>query len=155
MIYAIASYSITFSALGLYWALLSARQVELAENQARRTGAAVADPRRGVNVGAFLLAPFWMLAHGMKAPGAMVLLPTLAIVPLVQRELWVPLLFVAGIPIAAGAALAFVGNRIGVAHTGLESPGEFAASQRPWALAGIALHTIVLPWALYFGVLAA
>jgi hypothetical protein len=63
--------------------------------------------------------------------------------------MWVPLIFVAMVPVAAGAALGFVANRIGVAHTGIEAPGAFSGTQLPWALGGIAFYTVVLPWAWY------
>ncbi|MBB84125.1 MAG: hypothetical protein CL931_09995 [Deltaproteobacteria bacterium] len=150
MIYAIAAYSITLGVLGLYWAVLAHRRVEIEAAHARAAGEALADPRKGFNAGALLLAPFWMLKHGMTIPGALLLVPTIAIVPLAQREMWIPLLFVGTVPFAAGAALSFVGNRIAVAHTGLEAPDAYSASQLPWTLAGIALYTIVLPWAWYF-----
>ncbi|MEM9177446.1 MAG: hypothetical protein AAGC67_19700 [Myxococcota bacterium] len=150
MVYAIAAYSITLGVLGLYWAVLAHRRVEIETAHARAAGRALSDPRKGFNVGALLLAPFWMLRHGMTIPGALLLLPTLAIVPLFHRELWIPLLFVGMVPLAAGAALAFVGNRIAVAHTGLDAPDAYSASQLPWALAGIAFYTVVLPWAWFF-----
>ena len=150
MIYAIAAYSITLGVLGLYWATLAHRRAEYAQAHARATGGELEDPRRGFNVGALLLAPFWMLKHGMTIPGTLLVVPTLAIVPLLQREMWLPLLFIGTIPLAAGAALAFVGNRIAVEHTGLEEPAAFSASQLPWSLAGIALHAVVLPWSWYF-----
>lgn len=150
MVYVIAAYSITLGALGLYWAVLAHRRIEAEAARARAAGGALADPRKGFNAGALLLAPFWMLKHGMTVPGALLLLPTFATVPLVQREMWLPLLFVGTVPLAAGAALAFVGNRIAVTHTGVEAPDAFSASQLPWALTGIALYTIVLPWAWFF-----
>ena len=120
-----------------------------AEALARATGRPVEDPRAGFNVAALLLAPIWMIAHGLRAAGLLVLVPALAIGPLVAGAHWVPLVFVASIPLAAGLALAFVGNRIAVAYTGLETPSAFSASQLPWALAGTALHTVVLPWTIY------
>ena len=147
MIYAVASYSITLGALGLYWVLLAHRRRESAEACARATGGPLEDPRSGFNPGAALLAPLWMLRHGMLAPGLLLLVPAVAVVPLVAREMWVPALFVGAVPAAAGAALGFVANRIGVAHTQLDTPTAWSASQRPWALAGVALYTIVLPWA--------
>jgi len=151
LVYAIAAYTITLGVLGLYWAVLAHRRTEFAEAHARTAAsAALEDPRKGFNLGACLLAPVWMLRHGMTLPGALLLAPCLAILPLYQREMWLPLLFVGMVPIAAGAALGFVGNRIGVAHTGLESPAAFSSSQLPWSLAGIALYTIVLPWGWYF-----
>ena len=150
MVYAIAAYTITLGVLGLYWAVLAHRRAEFAEAHARTNATALEDPRKGFNLGACLLAPVWMLRHGMTLPGALLLMPVLAILPLYEREMWLPLLFVGMVPIAAGAALGFVGNRIAVAHTGLESPAAFSTSQLPWSLAGIALYTIVLPWAWYF-----
>ncbi len=150
MVYTIAAYSITLGVLGLYWAVLAHRRREFAESQALATQGALEDPRKGFNVGAFLLAPVWMLRHGMMLPGALLLAPCLALGPLYLREMWVPLIFVAVVPVAAGAALGFVGNRIAVSHTGLEAPGAFSGTQLPWALAGIALHTVVLPWAWFF-----
>ncbi|MCR9094325.1 MAG: hypothetical protein NXI30_08915 [bacterium] len=150
MVYVIAAYSITLGALGLYWALLAHRRIEVEAARARVAGTPLADPRRGFNAGALLLAPFWMLKYGMTVPGTLLLVPTVAIAPLVQRELWLPLLFVGTVPLAAGAALAFVGNRIAVAHTGVEEPDAFSASQLPWALVGIALYTVILPWAWFF-----
>ena len=150
MVYALAAYTITLGVLGLYWAVLAHRRVETEAAHARAAGQALADPRKGFNVGALLVAPFWMLKHGMTIPGALLLVPTVAIVPLALREMWLPLLFVGTVPLAAGAALAFVGNRIAVAHTGLEAPDAYSASQLPWALAGIALHTLILPWAWFF-----
>ena len=86
----------------------------------------------------------------MPLPGALLLVPTVAVIPLYAKQLWIPLLFVGLLPLAAGAALGVVANRIAVAHTGLEQPGEFSASQLPWALAGIVLYFFVLPWAWYF-----
>ena len=150
LIYALAAYSITLSVLGLYWVVLAHRNREFAELSARSAGLPVADPRGGINVGALLLAPFWMLRHGMVWPGMILGLFTLGLAPLYQRELWIPLLFLAMIPLSAALALGFVGNRVAVGHTGLESPGAFSASQLPWAVAGIVLYTVALPWAGYF-----
>jgi hypothetical protein len=90
-----------------------------------------------------------MWVHGMRVPGALLGLVCLALVPLYLKAIWVPLLFVVTIPVAASAALGLVGNRIAVAHTGLHEPAAFSASQLPWALTGITLHTVVLPWAWY------
>ena len=149
MIYALAAYSITLGVLALYLVLLQHRRRQSAEEVARRRGLEVADPRAGFNVGALLLAPIWMLRHGMALPGALLLVPYIAVVPLYQREMWVPLLFVGMIPIAASAALGFIGNRIGVQHTGLAEPGAFSAGQLPWAIAGIVLYLFVLPWSWY------
>ncbi|MBJ18967.1 MAG: hypothetical protein GY910_06205 [bacterium] len=154
MIYAIAAYSITLGALALYLVLLQHRCRQSAQEVARHRGREAADPRAGFNVGASLLPPIWMLGHGMRLPGALLLAPCLAILPLYQREMWLPLLFVSVIPIAAGAALGFVGNRIAVQHTGLEGSGALSAHELPWALAGIVLHVFVLPWTWYFATAA-
>jgi hypothetical protein len=150
VIYAIAAYSITLGVLALYLVLLQHRRRQATEEVARRMGDAVADPRAGFNAGALMLAPLWMLGHGMALPGALMLIACVAIVPLYQREMWIPALFVGMIPIAAGAALGFIGNRVAVRHTGLDQPGAFSASQLPWAIAGIVFYLVVLPWGLYF-----
>lgn len=149
MIYVIAAYSITLGVLALYLVLLQHRRRESAEQLARQAGLEISDPRAGFNVGALLLAPFWLMGHGMVPMGLLLLVPWLAVVPLYQRELWIPLLFVAIVPAAAAAALGFVGNRIAVKHTGLQQPGAFSASQLPWAIAGIVLYAFVLPWIWY------
>ncbi len=150
MIYAIAAYSITFGVLALYLVFLQHRRRESAEELARQRGLEGGDARAGFNIGAALLAPIWMPRHGMLLPGAVLLAPYLAVGPLHQREMWIPLLFVGAIPIAAGAALGFVGNRIAVEHTGIESRDALSASQLPWAVAGVVFHLFVLPWAWYF-----
>ena len=152
MIYTIAAYSITLGVLAIYCALLQHRSRLAASTlaQAGVDAVAVRKPQEGFNVGASLLAPLWLCGHGLYAPGLVLLLVWGAIWPLYQRELWLPLLFVAAIPIAAGAALGFVGNRIVVERRGLEDPAAFSASQLPWTLAGIGLYTFVLPWVLFF-----
>jgi hypothetical protein len=150
VVYAIAAYTITLGALALYWVMIQHRRREIASELGSRHRSKLQDPRTGFNLGACLLAPFWMLRHGMPIPGILVLIPTLAVFPLYSRQLWVPLLFVGMLPIAAGAALGVVANRIAVAHTGFEQAGELSASQLPWALTGIVLYLIVLPWAWYF-----
>ena len=104
----------------------------------------------GFNLGAALLSPFWMWAHGMRLPGVIVLAFFLALLPLYDRAVWLPRLFVGIVPLAAGAALGLVGNRIAIAHRGPESVASFSTNQLPWALVGITLFTIVLPWAWYF-----
>ena len=73
-----------------------------------------------------------------------------AMVPLYGRGMWIPFLFVGMVPLAAGAALGFVGNRIAVSHRGAESLADFSASQLPWATAGVTLYAFVLPWVWYF-----
>ena len=150
MIYVIAAYTITLSALGLYTVLMQHRgRVFAAEQDATTLGTAGAPPR-GFNVGAALLSPVWMWVHGMRLPGAALLVFCVAMVPLYGRAMWIPFLFVTMVPLAAGAALGFVGNRIAMAHRGVESLADFSASQLPWATVGITLFAFVLPWVWYF-----
>ena len=150
MIYAIAAYSITLGVLALYWVFVQHKAKQSAEDVAQRRGAAIADSASGFNVGASLLGPVWLLRHGMALPGALLLVPCIAVIPLYEREMWTPLLFVGMIPVAAGAALGLVGNRIAVQHTGVERPGALSETQLPWAVAGVILHLFLLPWAWYF-----
>ena len=150
MVYTLAAYTITIGSLALYWVLQQHRQRSHAMELAAAIGEPATDPQAGFNVGAALLAPVWMLAHGLVLPGSLLLLPCLAVVPLYLQGLMVPLLFVGLVPIAAGAALGLVGNRIAASHRGEEDPADFAASQLPWAIAGIALHVLVVPWLLFF-----
>ena len=150
MIYVIAAYSITLSALALYGVLLQHRgRVFSADQDAATTGTA-GGPPSGFNIGAALLSPIWMWGHGMRLPGVGLFALFAAMVPLFDREMWIPLLFVAMLPIAAGAALGFVGNRIATGHRGVESLAEFSASQLPWAIAGVTIYAFVLPWVWYF-----
>lgn len=150
MIYVIASYTITLSALALYGVLLQHRGRVFAADQAEMTTGTAAGQRRGFNVGAALLSPVWMWGHGMRLPGAALFVLCTAMVPLYDREMWIPLLFVAIIPLAAGAALGFVGNRIAADHRGVESLAEFSTSQLPWATVGVVLYAFVVPWVWYF-----
>jgi hypothetical protein len=151
LIYVLAAYSITVGTLALYGVFMQHRgrvQVSSQSNSTRTTGF-------NFNLGAALLSPFWMWQHGMRAAGAVLFVLCLALVPLYERELWVPLLFVAMVPMAAGTALGLVGNRIAITHRTSETAAEFAASQLPWAVVGVGLFTIVLPWLWYFRYAAA
>lgn len=150
LVYTIAAYTITLGALALYGVVMQHRLRVSSGALAATGGGPVLDPRKGFNVGAALLAPFWMLAHGMRLPGVLLSAMTLALVPFALQAMWVPFLFVALVPLAAGAVLSFLGNRIGVAHTGLEDVGAFSTTQIPWAIAGVLLYTVILPWAWYF-----
>ena len=105
---------------------------------------------RGFNLGAALLSPFWMWKHGMRLPGSILLAFFAAMVLLYEREMWIPFLLTAMVPLAAGAALGLVGNRIAASHRGAESLADFSASQLPWATAGVTLYAFVLPWVWYF-----
>lgn len=150
MVYAIAAYSITLGTLAIYAVLVQHRQRVAVAALARAGGAALPDPRNGFNLGAALLSPFWMWANGLRLPGALLLSVCLAMGPLLQRESWLPLLFVAMIPVAAGTALGFAGNRIAYERAEAMDPAAFSAQQLRWALAGIVLHLVVLPWAVIF-----
>lgn len=156
MVYTIAAYSITIGVLALYAVLLQHRARVAAAALASEAGTNPLESTasRGINVGAALLAPVWMWAHGLRLPGAIIGLATLAIVPLALRASadgsWLPVVFVGAIPVAAGAALAFSGNRIAADYRGLSDPAELSATQLPWALIGITLHVFVLPWAIFF-----
>ena len=150
LIYVLAAYSITIGTLALYGVLLQHRGRSYALDQSAAPGESAPGRSLGFNLGAALLSPFWMWQHGMRAAGAVVFVLCLALVPLYEREMWIPLLFIAMVPLAAGTALGFVGNRIATNHRASETATEFAASQLPWAIAGVGLFTIVLPWLWYF-----
>ena len=160
MVYVLAAYSITLGTLALYGvfmqhrarihvldlATLSSSSVESTSS----TKTSASGRATGFNLGAALLSPIWMWQHGMRAAGFGLLALCLAMVPLSIREMWIPFVFVAMIPLAAGLALGLVGNRIAMNHRSAESPSEFAASQLPWAVAGVGLFTVVLPWLWFF-----
>jgi hypothetical protein len=150
VVYTIAAYSITAAALLLYGALMQHRGRVLTADLQTAMGVASQGPVMGFNLGACLLAPIWMWVHGLRVLGAILLLTCLAIWPLYQQELWIPLILVTALSIAAGVALGLVGNRIALAHLGPLTPGAFSARQLPWALSGIALYSFVLPWVIYF-----
>lgn len=154
MIYTIAAYSITLGVLGLYLVLLQHRHRQCDADLAHVRGEAPADPSKGFNVGAALVAPVWLVAHGNALAGLLLLVPWLVAVPLWMRGALTLLLFVALVPVAAGAALGFVGNRIAAAKSGVRDPVAFSSSQLPWALAGVVLYAFVLPWAFYFSALS-
>lgn len=158
MIYVLASYSITVGTLALYGVFMQHRVRIYALDRSVPSSPSASGRPFGFNLGAALLSPFWMWQHGMRAAGAALFVSWLALVPLYEREMWIPLLFVAMIPLAAGAALGFVGDRIAINHRltdgsadrSGETVAEFATSQLPWAIAGVGLFTIVLPWLWYF-----
>lgn len=165
MVYTIAAYSITVGVLALYGVLLqhrarvAAADLLAATTTTTATAAATQAPlstqtKRGVNVGAALLAPLWMWAHGLRLPGLLIGLATVAVVPLAlrasQNDAWLPAVLVAVIPIAAGTALAISGDRIAAEHRGISDPAVLSATQLPWALIGITLYVFVLPWVFYF-----
>lgn len=150
MVYTIAAYTITIGTLALYGVLIRYRQRVAVATLARAGGATASDPRRGFNLGAALLAPFWMWRHGMRLPGALLFVVSLAMLPLFQQQMWLPLYAVAMVLVAAGAALGLAGNRIAVEHLEIDDPAAFASSQLPWAIIGIVVTTVVLPWTWFF-----
>jgi len=157
LIYALAAYSITIGTLALYGVHLQYRSRIHALDHSASSGqsASVGTTVFNFNLGAALLSPFWMWQHGLRAAGAVLFAVCLVLVPLYERDAWIPLWFVAMVPLAAGVALGFVGDRIAMSHRPRETPAEVAESQLPWAVAGVALFTIVLPWVWYFGFAAA
>ena len=150
MVYVIAAYTITIGALALYGVTIRHRQRVAKAALGQQAGIGAPDLRKGFNVGAALLAPFWMWAHGMRIPAALLLVMSLGIVPLARLESWIPTLAISTIVVAAAAALGFAGNRIASDRLEIEDPGAFATSQLPWAVAGIVLYVIVMPWAYFF-----
>lgn len=156
MVYVIAAYTITVGVLALYGLTMRHRECVAAAERLSASPAAASESVtaiKGFNLGASLLAPVWMWAHGLRLPGLGVLGACLALGPLAIKGLWTPFVFVAMVPVAAGCALGFVGNRIASQARGLAEPSALSASQLPWAIAGIVLHVFVLPWLVYFFVL--
>lgn len=91
----------------------------------------------------------------MRIPGAVLLglwagLAWLALGGIQGDMADVAFLLVSMVLLAAGAALGMVGNRIAASHRGNESAAAFFASQLPWAIAGVFVYTILLPWVWYF-----
>jgi len=150
LVYVIAAYTITIGTLALYGVMIRFRQRLATAALGRQAGSLELDARKGFNVGAALLAPFWMWVHGMRIPGALLLVVSLGIVPLAEREMRIPMWAIATIVVAAAAALGFAGNRIAADRLETDDPAALARSQLPWAVMGIVLHAIVLPWAYYF-----
>lgn len=174
MVYVVAAYSITFGVLLIYGILLQHRarvaRARLAIGRAPRVrsaagaaspgdatlgaGAAADAPRsgglegeRGFNLGAALLAPFWIWAHGQPRVGVALLVAVAALAAAQASGLRLAVLLLA--PLVLGASLFFgvVGNRIAATRHADGDPVALAQSQLPWALAGAVLYTVVLPWA--------
>jgi len=168
LVYVIAAYTITIGTLALYGVMLGYRQrvaaaslgtshsssaptsLATSPEDDSTTEPATGNLRKGFNVGAALLAPLWMWAHGMRIPGAVLLVLSLSIAPMLRAEMWLPALAFAAISFAAGAALGFAGNRIAADHLKAEDSATFAATQLPWAIAGIILFTAIAPWVWFF-----
>lgn len=149
MVYVIAAYTITLGFLALYGVLLQHRVRVFNADEDARTSGSVGELHRRFNVGAALLAPLWMWGHGLRWPGAGLLMLCLSMLPLYDLGLWVPLLLVAMVPFAAGAALGFVGDRIAMSHRGVERLAEFSTSQYQWATTGVVIYSFVFPWLWY------
>ncbi len=157
MIFVVAAYSITLGVLAFYGVLLQHRErvygaasVGSAEATSEDSGAI-----RGFNLGAMLLAPFWMWSHGMRLPGTILLGLEAGVIGLFLRGAGrgaggIGVLLLSIVLLAASVALGVVGNRVAARHRGAESVAAFSASQFPWAVAGIVVYTVVLPWAWYF-----
>ncbi len=146
MVYAVAAYSITLGVLALYGVLLTHRSRVAALALARAGVGTAADPQKGFNVGAALLAPFWLWVHGQRLAGVGLLAAWGVLIPMLMGGAWGVFAFVVPLPFAAGAALGFVGHRIARAHRGDEDPLAYWSSQLPWAVTGIVVYAFVAPW---------
>lgn len=152
MVYVLAAYSITFGVLAIYGVLLQSRaQIARARLAGGGAGAA-ARLENGFNLGAALLAPFWAFSHGLRTLGFTLLATSLVLVFAAESGLRGATLALAGILALAALGLGVLGNRLAMRHRPGAAPADFYASQRRWALVGVVLHTVVAPWAWYFGV---
>ena len=150
MVYVLAAYSITISVLAIYGVLLQHRAQTIRARVAGRSGGKGVALGRGFNLGAALLAPLWAWFHGLRAVGATLLVSGVVLAFAVASGLRWPALGLAAILAAAAIGLGVVGNRIAAGRPGAVDPDAFYSSQRRWALAGVVLHTLVLPWTCYF-----
>lgn len=93
----------------------------------------------GLNWGAFLLAPWWGIAHNV----------------------WIALLaLLPGASLVVEVALLIKGNEWGWQNRQFADVGQFYAVQRAWLIAGIIVAVVsfplmILAWFFFFGVLAA
>lgn len=146
LVYVLAAYSITLCVLLVYGLLLQHRaRVALARLQG--TGAGVA---RGFNFGAALLAPFWALAHGVPTGGLTLLVSLGALGVALSAGLRVAVLVLTALLVGASIFLGIVGDRIAAAHQAPLDPERFSSRQLAWGLAGALVHTVLLPWIVYF-----
>ena len=146
MVYVLAAYSITIGVLLIYGVLLQHR-ARLARVRLARAGrAASPEQTRGFNLGAALLAPFWAIAHGQPAIGGTLLVTWVAFAAAQASGLRLVVLLLAPLLIGASLFLGVVGNRIIAARSGDRDPIDRERAQLPWALAGVVLYTVVLPW---------
>ena len=154
MVYVLAAYSITLGVLTIYGVMLQhGARIAHARLSSGSAGKGV-DLGRGFNLGAALLAPIWAWFHGLRAVGATLLLTAVSLAWLCSSGAasgprW-PAASLAAILAAAALYLGVFGNRIAVGDPASMDPAAFFARQLRWALAGAALHTVVLPWTCYF-----
>ena len=152
MIFVIAAYSLTVGVLALYIALLQHRSraaaaTLLASAETADTASAVAsDPCKGFKLGASLLAPFWMWTHGMRISGAILLLVDLVIWPIYQRELWLPLLFVAMLPAADALATSRGRRGVGLVLLALSVLSASYPTWNPWTHPWLTNLLLYLEW---------
>ncbi len=156
MVYVLAAYSLTISVLVIYGVLLQHRaRVARARFVLVRAGGQIGaqdpDLARGFNLGAALLAPFWAWSHGLRAAGASLLATCGALVLAQASGLRLPVLLLASMLLAAALFLGAVGNRIAVSSVRGVDPEAISSRELRWSIAGAVLHTVVLPWACYFG----
>ena len=150
MVYVLGAYSITISVLSIYGVMLQHRAQTARAGIPSGSRGARAELGRGFNLGAALLAPFWAWFHGLRAVGATLLLTGAVLAFALSSGLRWPAMLLAAILAASTVVLGAVGNRIAAGEPASADPAAFFSRQFRWALAGVVLHTIVLPWACYF-----
>lgn len=150
MVYVLAAYSITISVLAIYGVLLQHRARTARARVAGRGAGPPVALAQGFNLGAALLAPFWAWCHGLRAAGATLLVTGVVSGFAVASGLRWPAMGLAAILAAASIGLGVVGNRIAASRPAAADPDAFYSRQLRWALAGVVLHTLVLPWICYF-----
>lgn len=97
----------------------------------------------GFNWGAFFLTPLWLLFHGKPLTG--VLLMLYGFISRAWGLMGVPGLFI-GLIISLCIACHYgsEGNKIAMKTKGYSSLDELRSAERPWAIAGIVVGSIVV-----------
>jgi len=162
VVYVLAAYTLTIGVLSIYGVLLQHRVRVARARIAFAPGASEGagpdpgrDPGRGFNLGAALLAPLWAWAHGLRAAGAALVAALVALALAQANGMRLPALVLVSFLLGSALFFGVAGNRIARASAGPLDPAAFEARQLTWALVGVVLHTVVLPWAAYFGLAAA
>lgn len=153
MPYVIAAYAVALGTLTLYAVYLRAERGDLRQAAAQEPPQAVPDGNFGFNVGAALLAPVWLLAHGKGIAGG-ALLAAIAVAGLAGSRAVV--VGVAAIAVAAGVYLGLNGNRIAARERKLRLLHRLAVDQRKWLYLGVvAAYAGYLPLLIWVLVAAA